>query len=83
MGLHAGANATVGLWTEMEGFIVLALGSTTSKIVMNGITGKPLRHHSGLTQGDPLSPMLFILAMNPFQRLIDAVTDLILQEKGT
>jgi hypothetical protein len=59
-------------WRDL---ISLILASTSSRILLNGRLGKTFSHKRGLRQGDPLSPMLFILAMEPLQRLLDTATE--------
>jgi hypothetical protein len=39
--------------------------STTSRVLLNGAAGNPITHRRGLTQGDPLLLLLFILAIDP------------------
>jgi hypothetical protein len=47
----------------------------TSRILINGQPTKDIRHERGLRQGDPLSPMLFILAIDPLQRIIEVAAN--------
>ena len=48
---------------------------SSSSFFLNGIPGKRIQHRRGLRQGDPLSPFLFILAIDPLHHLLQAVVE--------
>lgn len=45
------------------------------KVLLNGSQGSPFVHRRGLRQGDSMLPLLFILAMEPLQRMLSMATE--------
>lgn len=58
-------------WCDL---IAIILGSSSSRVFLNGLPGRKIFHRKGLRQGNPLAPMLFILAQEPLQRLFSLAT---------
>jgi hypothetical protein len=63
-----------GFGARWKGWVTALLGSATTAVLLNGSRGQWYRHFTGLRQGDLLSPLLFILAMEPLQRLLHLVS---------
>jgi exonuclease III len=59
-------------WRE---WMSILFNTAKSAALLNGHRGPTFCHGRGVRQGDPLSPMLFILAMDPLQRLLDLATE--------
>lgn len=58
-------------WRDMMSLI---WSTTTPRIMLNWEPGRPIKHVKGLRQGDLLSQMLFILAMDLLQKMLDMPT---------
>jgi hypothetical protein len=52
------------------------LSTGTSKVLLNGVPGKTIHCKRGVRQGDPLSPLLFVLAADLLQSILNKAKDL-------
>jgi len=70
-----------GFPSRWMNWIASILATSTSRVLLNGIPLDPISHGRGLRQGDPLSPLLFVLAIDPLPRLLSVATELGLLNK--
>jgi len=51
-------------------WISILLSTASTKVLMNSKAGRRMIHARGLRQGDPISPMLFVIVMEALNSLI-------------
>ena len=59
-----------GFGDRWRRWVATLLSTATSRIILNGRPDNAISHRRGVRQGDSLSPMLFIIAMEVFTRLV-------------
>uniref|UniRef100_A0A8I6YTB5 Reverse transcriptase domain-containing protein n=1 Tax=Hordeum vulgare subsp. vulgare TaxID=112509 RepID=A0A8I6YTB5_HORVV len=57
-------------------WVSMLLCTASSAVLLNGATGCYFTHQRGLRQGDSLSPLLFIIAIDTLHRLLEKATEL-------
>lgn len=57
-------------------WLTILLSTSSTRVLVNGEPSPPIWHRHGLRQGDPLSPQLFVLAVDVLGRLVKRAVDL-------
>ena len=60
----------LGFSSRRRDWIAILVASASSRVLVNGVPGPKIIHRRGVRQGDSLSPLLFVLAMDCLNRLV-------------
>ena len=71
----------LGFPSKFCDWVSAILSTATSRVLLNGVAGCPIKHGRGLRQGDPLSPLLFDIAIDPIHHILCKATSEGLQHK--
>nr|XP_051201783.1 uncharacterized protein LOC127315326 [Lolium perenne] len=56
-------------------WIGILLQTANTRVTVNGVPGRRFRHNRGLRQGDPTSPMMFVIGMEVLTALVIKATE--------
>jgi len=65
----------LGFGSRWRDLVCALLTSSSTQVLLNGTPGDFIQHKRGLRQGDPLSPMLFILVMDVLNWLVTRASE--------